>query len=89
MYNHSLNADFLYYAGSNECMYYIMQVDLQVDPKLNISKGFAFVEFDNADDASRGQQFMDGGQIDGNKIKVTYVLVSSKRDRRVPSGKLF
>ena len=61
------------------------QVDLQVDPKLNISKGFAYVEYENADDASRGQQFMDGGQLDGNKIRVTYVLVS-KRGRQNSPG---
>lgn len=54
-----------------------------MDPKLNISKGFAYVEYESADDASRGQQFMDGGQIDGNKIRVTFVLVTSNRG---PSG---
>jgi RNA-binding protein with serine-rich domain 1 len=59
----------------------VKNVDLQVDPRLNISKGFAYVEYENAIDASKGEQYMDGGQVDGNRIKVTFVLVSNKRAR--------
>ena len=66
-----------------------IKVDLQVDPKLNISKGFAYIEYENADDANKGQQYMDGGQIDGNKIRVTYVLVTSNRARHSSPGKRF
>ena len=65
------------------------KVDLQVDPKLHISKGYAYVHYENADDASKGQQYMDGGQIDGSRIKVTYVLVTSKRTRQSSPGSLY
>jgi RNA recognition motif-containing protein len=59
-------------------------VDLQVDRRLNLSKGFAYVEFSNALDAEKAQAFMDNGQLDGNKLKVTFVLVSKKSRQPSP-----
>ena len=59
-------------------------MDLQADRKLNLSKGFAYVEFSNAQDAEKAQAYMDNGQLDGNKLKVTFVLVSKKNRQPSP-----
>lgn len=62
----------------------VKNVDLQADRKLNLSKGFAYVEFSSAQDAEKAQAYMDDGQLDGNKLKVTFVLVSKKNRQPSP-----
>ena len=43
----------------------------RVHPHLH--RGFAYVEFDNSDDAEKAVKYMDGGQIDGQEISASKV----------------
>jgi RNA recognition motif-containing protein len=49
-----------------------------------LSKGSAYVTFEKSTDMNQAMLYLDGAQLDGNIIKATFVLVSSKR-RREPS----
>eukprot|EP00617_Octactis_speculum_P013175 CAMPEP_0185756888 /NCGR_PEP_ID=MMETSP1174-20130828/15275_1 /TAXON_ID=35687 /ORGANISM="Dictyocha speculum, Strain CCMP1381" /LENGTH=342 /DNA_ID=CAMNT_0028436031 /DNA_START=25 /DNA_END=1054 /DNA_ORIENTATION=+ len=64
----------------------IRKVDLMIDKKVNLSKGFAYVEFESRKDAEQAQLYLDGAQVDSNKIKVAFILVQ-KRQRRSESPK--
>lgn len=48
----------------------IKQVEFPIDRTVNLPKGFAYVEYGKRLDAEKARQYMDGGQIDGNVIKV-------------------
>ncbi|CAM9426954.1 unnamed protein product, partial [Heterosigma akashiwo] len=48
------------------------KVELVVDKRVNLPKGYAFVEFKNREDAEQAQLCMDGGQLDGNVLKVAF-----------------
>ncbi|XP_053164892.1 RNA-binding protein with serine-rich domain 1-like [Hemicordylus capensis] len=61
----------------------IKMIDMPVDRlNLHLSKGYAYVEFENPDDAEKALKHMDGGQIDGQEITATAVL--APRPRPVP-----
>lgn len=53
-----------------------------------MSKGNAVLEFAAADEAEAAMRHMDGGQIDGQVVKVSYVLVSQRRRRASPGETL-
>lgn len=57
----------------------VKTVDLQVDKRVGLSKGNAHIEFENAKDAEEALIHMDGGQIDGNVIRVSILLVNKRR----------
>jgi RNA-binding protein with serine-rich domain 1 len=48
---------------------------------VKLSKGFAYVEYNSPSDAENAQLHMDGGQLDGNVLKVSFVLVNQRRRR--------
>lgn len=58
----------------------IKMIDMPVD-RLNphLSKGYAYVEFENPDEAEKALKHMDGGQIDGQEITATAVLTPRPR----------
>ncbi len=61
----------------------VKYVDLETDRRNGLSKGIATIGFESERDASNAMLFLDGGQIDGNTIKVSFILVqSSERNRR-------
>lgn len=60
-------------------------MELQIDPRVKLSKGYAQIEYENAADAESAQLHMDGGQLDGNVLKVSFVLVDQQRRRRAES----
>jgi RNA-binding protein with serine-rich domain 1 len=62
----------------------VKNVELQIDRRIGLSKGFGYVTFEKSKDAEQAVLYLDGGQIDGNVIKVSFVLVSSKRRRESP-----
>ncbi|CAN0149298.1 unnamed protein product, partial [Ascophyllum nodosum] len=62
----------------------VTSVDLAVDKRVNLPKGYAFVEFVERAEAEQAQLYLDGGQLDGEKLKVAFVLVTKKR-RQSPS----
>ena len=50
-------------------------VDFGVDRNHpHLGKGFAYIEFTNADEAETAMKHMDGGQIDGQEITAAPVL---------------
>lgn len=49
-----------------------------------MSKGNAVVEFSAAEEAETAMGHLDGGQIDGQVVRVSYVLVSQRRRRASP-----
>ena len=66
----------------------VKHVNLEIDPKLKLSRGYAYVEFATPHEAEQAQLYMDGGQLDGNAIKVSFVLVS-KRARNSPGTEAY
>lgn len=61
------------------CYGTVTNVDLQIDTRTGVSKGFAYVTFEKSKDAEQAVLYLDGGQLDGNEIKVSFVLVSKRR----------
>ena len=45
----------------------------------HLSRGFAYVEFEKADDADKAIKYMDGGQVDGQEVSATPVLLPKPR----------
>ena len=45
----------------------------------HLSRGFAYVEFEKAEDADKAIKYMDGGQVDGQEISATPVLIPKPR----------
>ncbi|KAG5178410.1 hypothetical protein JKP88DRAFT_148702, partial [Tribonema minus] len=54
------------------CYGTVAKVELAIDKKLGLPKGYAFVEFSNRTDAEQAQLYLDGGQLDGNYVKVAF-----------------
>lgn len=40
-----------------------------------VGRGFAYVEYTNADDAENAMKHMDGGQVDGQEVTVSPIFV--------------
>lgn len=58
----------------------IKTVEFQVDRNHPpAGRGFAYVEYVNADDAEQAMKHMDGGQIDGQEITAAPVLLQRQR----------
>ncbi|RWS05048.1 SR-related protein LDC2-like protein [Dinothrombium tinctorium] len=58
----------------------IKSVDLPIDRiHPHLSRGFAYVEYEKAEDAEKAIKYMDGGQIDGQEISVSLVLTPKPR----------
>ncbi|KAH0512225.1 RNA-binding protein with serine-rich domain 1 [Microtus ochrogaster] len=54
----------------------IKMIDMPVERMHpHLSKGYAYVEFENPDEAEKALKDMNGGQIDGQEIPATAVLV--------------
>mmetsp|Transcript_17239 Transcript_17239/g.25548 ORF Transcript_17239/g.25548 Transcript_17239/m.25548 type:complete len:352 (-) Transcript_17239:161-1216(-) len=64
------------------CYGSIAKVELAVDKKVNLPKGYGFVEFNSRNDAEQAQLYLDGGQLDGNYLKVAFILFNKKKDQR-------
>merc|ERR1719282_2299087 len=47
-----------------------------------LNKGFAYIEYDNSEDAKNALRHMDGGQIDGQEVTAAPVLVPRYQPRR-------
>lgn len=47
----------------------------------HLSRGFAYVEFENPDDAEKALRYIDGGQIDGQEVSAAPVLPPSISQR--------
>lgn len=60
------------------------QVEIELFSANRMPKGTAVLEFSTAEEAETAMQHLDGGQIDGQIVKVSYVLVSQRRRRASP-----
>lgn len=61
-------------------------MDIPKDRRTGGSRGIAYVTYETAHDAEQAVIHMDGGQVDGSKINVSFVLVANKLKKGV--GKL-
>lgn len=50
----------------------------------HLHRGFAYVEFEKAEDAEKAMKYMDGGQIDGQDISVSKAEIQKPRARPPP-----
>lgn len=46
----------------------LVACNLAVDPRVQLPKGYAVVEYASNEDATRAMDYMDGAQLDGNMI---------------------
>jgi RNA-binding protein with serine-rich domain 1 len=63
----------------------VTKVELQVDKTVGLSRGAAFITFARNTDAEQAVIYLNGGQIDGNVMKVSFVLVDNSRKAREAS----
>ena len=64
----------------------VVNIDLEKNERSKLPKGSAYVSFRSADDMNQAVVHLDGGQIDGQIIKATFVLVSNRRRRDSPGN---
>lgn len=62
----------------------IMSVELAIDQAVGLSKGYAFVEFATARLAEDAIHHMDGGEIDSQRVSVSFVGTAREGVRRSP-----
>ncbi|PNH08985.1 Arginine/serine-rich protein 45 [Tetrabaena socialis] len=61
------------------CYGTLKSIDLAIDRAVNLPRGFAHIEFEAREDAEKALDFMNNGQIDGNIVKVNFILLPKKR----------
>lgn len=64
------------------CYGSVKDVHIRRDGKTNISRGTATVVFHKESAAEQAMCYLDGCQIDGGIVKVSYVLVSAAKRNR-------
>ena len=64
----------------------ISAVNLIIDKISGRSKGFAFVEMANEEEANTAQAALDGQEVDGRKIKVNEAREAGQGGERRPRG---
>eukprot|EP00656_Telonema_subtile_P023040 TRINITY_DN24349_c0_g2_i1.p1 TRINITY_DN24349_c0_g2~~TRINITY_DN24349_c0_g2_i1.p1 ORF type:complete len:215 (-),score=40.89 TRINITY_DN24349_c0_g2_i1:54-698(-) len=57
----------------------IKRVELAMDRRLNLPRGFAYVDFASRAEAEKAMDGMNAGQIDGNKLAIQFVELPSRR----------
>jgi len=58
----------------------IRTVDMPLDrTHPHLTRGFAYVEYEKAEDAEKAIKYMDGGQVDGQEVSATAVLLPKPR----------
>ncbi|CAD6225106.1 unnamed protein product [Miscanthus lutarioriparius] len=50
-----------------------------MDRMVNLPRGYGYIEFKKRDDAQKAFLYMDGGQIDGNVVKLRFTLQPRQR----------
>jgi len=56
------------------------------DRRANLPRGSAYIQFFGRPDAEKAQSYMDGGQIDGNVIRSSFVLTRKRSPIRQFNG---
>lgn len=57
----------------------VKSAEIVLDPHVHIARGYGYVEYEDIAHAQKAKAHMDGGQIDGNTIKVDYMIVPRRR----------
>jgi RNA-binding protein with serine-rich domain 1 len=57
----------------------VVNVELSMDRLVNLPRGYGYVEFKKRADAEKALLYMDGGQIDGNVVKLRFTLQPRQR----------
>jgi len=69
-----------------QCFGAVEKATVVVDSKVGLSLGFAYMDFASRADAEAAMKAMDGGQIDGNRIVVTFKAMPVKQREVRSSG---
>lgn len=66
---------------------HVVEIDLPMDPKVHLTRGYGDVLFSSGAEADTAIASMDGGQLDGNVLKVTLITDPNelRRTTRSPS----
>lgn len=79
----NVNTDHLYEIFGNFGK--VVSVDMPMDRvQHHLNRGFAYVEFENTEEAARAIKFMDGGQIDGHEVSVSKADYQKARGGPLP-----
>ncbi|CAD6342359.1 unnamed protein product [Miscanthus lutarioriparius] len=57
----------------------VVNVELSMDRMVNLPRGYGYTEFKKRDDVEKALLYMDGGQIDGNVVKLRFTLQPRQR----------
>uniref|UniRef100_A0A0D9VAI8 RRM domain-containing protein n=1 Tax=Leersia perrieri TaxID=77586 RepID=A0A0D9VAI8_9ORYZ len=57
----------------------VVNVELSMDRMVNLPRGYGYIEFKKRTDAEKALLYMDGGQIDGNVVKLRFTLAPRQR----------
>uniref|UniRef100_A0A0E0KXJ1 RRM domain-containing protein n=1 Tax=Oryza punctata TaxID=4537 RepID=A0A0E0KXJ1_ORYPU len=64
----------------------VINVELSMDRVVNLPRGYGYVEFKNRADAEKALLYLDGGQIDGNVVKVRFAFPPQQRAAASPKA---
>merc|ERR1719247_1553831 len=53
----------------------VMAVHLAIDKEVALPKGYGYVDYEHKEEADAALMSMNGGQIDGNVIKIEFVFI--------------
>nr|CAD1836913.1 unnamed protein product [Ananas comosus var. bracteatus] len=62
----------------------VVNVELSMDRIVNLPRGYGYVEFKKRADAEKALLYMDGGQIDGNVVRVKFTLAQRQKASSPP-----
>jgi len=60
----------------------VLNATVKLDDRTRLSQGVCDIEFESRENALHAQLYMDGAQIDGQKIKASFVLINKDQYRR-------
>merc|ERR1719253_831054 len=59
----------------------VMAVHLAIDKEVALPKGYGYVDYEHKDEADAALRSMQGGQIDGNVIKIEFVSIPKEKPK--------
>jgi RNA-binding protein with serine-rich domain 1 len=59
----------------------VMAVHLAIDKEVALPKGYGYVDYEHKEEADAALVSMNGGQIDGNVIKIEFVFIPTGKEK--------